>query len=312
MNKPGVSWLRGALCAATVVLVVTGVAARVAVGSASERALRLVRHFDGVNVGPGGPVNLLEVNGQVVRIVTALGDLDISKVLDDFEAACRNNPKALFTAGGRDAVSSPEDRRGYPVLRTEATGEGLQACLVPSAEGPSWAQRWRDFGSTRDLATIGNVVLVYARRMSNQKVHLMKAWTGDRFRLLDMFPANGDSPGSDSKLAARPRSSRRTFSGVAGGNPYAVRIYEASSEPDRVLVDFDTDMAARGFTRLNDPGFPGGVQGYLHQSGVQALVTAQKDGSRTVVVVTEGGQPNRLLGAPGTKSGATTAHRPPS
>lgn len=65
--------------------------------------------------------------------------------------------------------------------------------------------------------------------------------------LNDLFPAEGDAPGSDLEGVARPENSRRTLTAIVGKNEHAVRVYESSMSVGPAVQSYDRQMSALGF-----------------------------------------------------------------
>lgn len=65
--------------------------------------------------------------------------------------------------------------------------------------------------------------------------------------LSELFPAEGDAPGSDLSRVARPEQSRRTMTAVVGGGKHAVRVYESPLTVEDAVKSYDGRMAALGY-----------------------------------------------------------------
>jgi hypothetical protein len=65
--------------------------------------------------------------------------------------------------------------------------------------------------------------------------------------LNELFPAEGDAPGSDLEGVARPESSRRTLTAIVGKNEHAVRVYESPMSVSASVARYDQQMGALGF-----------------------------------------------------------------
>lgn len=70
--------------------------------------------------------------------------------------------------------------------------------------------------------------------------------------LADLFPAEGDSPGSDLTEVARPESSRRTLTAMVGTKARSsrasdVRVYESDLPTEQAIASYDAAMEKRGF-----------------------------------------------------------------
>ncbi len=66
--------------------------------------------------------------------------------------------------------------------------------------------------------------------------------------LNELFPAEGDAPGSDLEGVARPEQSRRTMTAVVGSPAdHAVRVYESTLALEPAVASYDRQMSALGF-----------------------------------------------------------------
>lgn len=65
--------------------------------------------------------------------------------------------------------------------------------------------------------------------------------------LNEIFPAEGDAPGSDLEGLARPENSRRTLTAIVGKNEHSVRVYESSMNVPSAVTSYDRQMGALGF-----------------------------------------------------------------
>lgn len=65
--------------------------------------------------------------------------------------------------------------------------------------------------------------------------------------LAELFPAEGDAPGSDLEGVARPENATRTMTAIVGRNEHAVRVYESPMAVPAAVTSYDGRMAALGF-----------------------------------------------------------------
>ncbi len=71
--------------------------------------------------------------------------------------------------------------------------------------------------------------------------------------LNELFPAEGDAPGSDLVGVARPEQSRRTMTAIIGGEAgadppeHAVRVYESTLALEPAVASYDRQMSALGY-----------------------------------------------------------------
>lgn len=65
--------------------------------------------------------------------------------------------------------------------------------------------------------------------------------------LNELFPAEGDAPGSDLEGVARPENARRTLTAIVGKNEHAVRVYESPMKLEAAVSSYDREMGVLGF-----------------------------------------------------------------
>jgi hypothetical protein len=286
---PGRPALRLAAYVAMVCGVLFVVLTRSALGAVREASLEIGRRLEGLD-DVLGATKVVEVNGQRVFVSTGNIAMPLRQVLDHVDRACREHPGALTQmadeAASARALRPSEALSGFGVLRQESGEDGAILCLVRRSGGESFREAIRTFMATRDVGALGDAVLVYAHAVSPATTHVRTTWTRGPLKVLEMFPAAGDAPGSDSSTAARPRRARRLLTGVTPDAPYGVRVYTTRDPPEPVLDAFDTDMAARGWTRLAS-GFSPSAHGYVHPSGIQALAQAAQRPDGTVFSLVE-------------------------
>jgi hypothetical protein len=273
--RPVRAILGGAFVLSTVLGVLT---LRNSLAAASGYALSLAERADELSEGLPLPLKRIELNGQPLLVTTGLKEGDVKGALDDFAVLCRRPKESA--------------RRGMPLLRQTRDDRGIQGCFLP-AQGRS---TWQELMRTRDVETVGHVAMLYARKTKENRVHVLLIETQPPFHLLDMFPAQGDAPGSDSPHVPRPSQARRILSGVAvGGAPYAVRLYETSSSTAASLDEMEGGMLARGYTKLGDQ-LEGKVNPseqtrmFIGPSGAQVIIVASRWRERTSLAVMDLGR----------------------
>jgi hypothetical protein len=251
---------------------------RNSLAAASGYALGLAERADELAERLPSPIKRIELNGQPMLVTTGLKQGDVKSVLDDFAVLCRRPKESA--------------RRGMALLRQTRVDRGIQGCFLP-AQG---RLAWQEFARTRDLETVGHVAMLYARQTKENRVHVLLIETQPPFHLLDMFPARGDAPGSDSPHVPRPSQARRILSGVAvGGAPYAVRLYETSSSMTASLQEMQGGMIARGYAQLDDQA-EGKVspseqaRTFIGPSGAQVIIVASRWRERTSIAVMDLGR----------------------
>jgi len=67
-----------------------------------------------------------------------------------------------------------------------------------------------------------------------------------------LWPAEGDAPGSDLSEIPRPHDARRTATIIVGKGEHSVRVYESSLSVEASVASYDTQMKARGFATTGE------------------------------------------------------------
>jgi hypothetical protein len=213
-----------------------------------------------------GPLALDEpqrvrINGQDMFIASTVTYLAPQDVTGRLQSYCREHSGGLAQAIGRlparvDGVALSEEIRDPSRWMTVASDprntELTQImCFARDDQGTlkGFIERLDGFMTSGDLSLLGNMRYAIARRTEAGKTHVLATWTEGHFNIQAMFPSTGDAPGKDSPHAPRPPESVRLLSAEIAGHPYALRLYESSQEPERVLSFYDRAMKERGFSR---------------------------------------------------------------
>ena len=165
----------------------------------------------------------------------------------------------------------------------------MVACLARDADlgYAGTLQALTRFAKSGDLADLGKLRYVMAERAKGGRTHVIGVWTEGSFHIGNMFPSEGDCPGSDLPETYRPEGSRRLLTASVEGAPFGVRIYQVAGTPEEVLAGYGAGMAALGWKPVAavDQGLPQDGGRAFMRGPVDALVAAQptKDGKGTVV-----------------------------
>jgi hypothetical protein len=206
-----------------------------------------------------GEPQRVQLNGQSLFVASSVTALSARDVMARFEGYCREHSGGLARAVGRMPATYAgklvpaelRDPAGWLTLK-DGSDENTQqiTCFARSDQGTldAFIDRVGAFWNTGDLSQIGDFRYAIARRMASGKTHVLVMWTEGRFNLFDMFPENGDAPGTDPKNVPRPPESVRLLSGELPGHPYTVRVYESTRSPAAVLGFYDQKLTERGFS----------------------------------------------------------------
>jgi hypothetical protein len=103
-----------------------------------------------------------------------------------------------------------------------------------------------DLGTSREPLRRARYTLAHQRE--DGTVGVTTIATASSTPLAELFPAEGDSPGSDLAEVARPEASRRTLTAMVGTKAKnAVRVYESDLPTEQAITSYDKAMETRGF-----------------------------------------------------------------
>jgi hypothetical protein len=213
-----------------------------------------------------GRPQLLEINGQRLMLGSKQSALSVREVLDRFEASCDSASRdagslSLFPDSSevaREDASMPgplrtflqHGPRKFSTWRSDLETEGQASCLAIAAGAHGvrgFVERTSAFLESGDLAELGELRYLTARKLENGKTHVIAVWSEGSFRIGAMFPESGDAPGSDMPDVPRPPSAQRVLTAAASGHDYGMRIY-ASKEPASAIASFyERELRQRGF-----------------------------------------------------------------
>jgi hypothetical protein len=268
--------------------------ARSALGGVSEQALVVGRQLAKLEDLTESSNQLL-LNGERIQLASAVTSEPVERVLDRFEALCRDDGVLPHELSRLDALLKKElpPRKSaleLGILREDRGHDGMVACMV---QGPSSReslfQRFEQLVQSQDLADVGLLRYAYARRTENGRTHVITAWTEGSFKLDALAPKTdgSDTPGSDPKGAIRPPQSVRLLTAQATGAPHAVRIYESRSSQRAVLDSYDRELPRLGWQPISAAGYDVPEARYFTKGGVDLLVVADEQGERTAVSMIE-------------------------
>jgi len=240
-----------------VAVVLAVIAGRIAYAHAKRAALEtgeeLIRLTDQANMSG---VYRLRLNGELVKVTSAVSNADHNVILDRFQKECEDHADGMETEFVRlsDAVTPNANPRneGHPgvgVLRQSDDLGGMVACFAigkVSDTGEVY-KRAAEFAKTGDLGSMGAFRYVVAKKGKKAASHVVALWTEGSFDVKKAFPDEGDAPGNDAPGVLRPPSSRRLMTAYAEGAPYGVRVYESTWTKEAILAEYDKVMPATGW-----------------------------------------------------------------
>ena len=228
------------------------------------------------------PARALQLNGAQLSFRTQTLDAPLEEVLAHYESLCAGQDAGLIERLSTQA--SHNDEAGYV------------ACLdMPHAPRGfrSLSNRLRRFSATGDLAELGAVRYVHARRVSSapeDKTFLLSVWADSALNLFRMLPAAGaDGGGSDLAGVPRPPGSQRVLSAAEVGQPSGVVVYRVLDRSAAELVSFyRTELSKAGWTILErHPSESIAIDG-IH------MISAER-GNRMVTVLSHPGEASQAV-----------------
>jgi hypothetical protein len=229
-------------------------AARAAASQVALAAGEILSHID----PPEAVVHQLRLNGEVLHVFAETVPIPMAGVLAQAEAACRAGDLELAAgasgAGGlADAVTATppsEMKESWPLLRRQTPREGMVACLVPTepAAATSSIARLREYGKTGDLAALGRLQYVYARRLGTKRTQRLLVYNPGRFRIRRLVPrGDGDAVGEDLKEAPRPQGAVRLLTATIEGAAHEMAVYRVTGHPEPSLERMSERLASEGW-----------------------------------------------------------------
>ena len=204
----------------------------------------------------------LNLNGVVIHRITVTTPLGVRETLDRLQQVCRERGGVENAEASLKSDVGPSkgilSKLADGTYRHEGKSQGVLACIETG--GPlrltELVQRLQDFGRTGNLAAVGKLRYVLARREADV-TSLLVLWTEGDAQLLQMFPQKGDAPGQDVPDVPRPEHARRLLSALEQGSPYAVTVYRAQGQsPASSREWYEHQLQSRGWrvSRAKDEG----------------------------------------------------------
>jgi hypothetical protein len=232
----------------------------------------------------------VRLNGQTMTLSSHMVDDGVHDVLDAADEECRAR-SAGFSA---DIAKLPDVAMVkltswmFGVLRRESKDHGYVACIVPDGDRDiaGYSKVLSAVAQTGDIGKLGTFRYVIAERSARStRTHVLRHWTEGAFNLKEMFPAQGDAPGTDLAGVARPEGARRILDASVDGSPFGVRVYDGSGVPATILDGYQRDLVAKGWTSVSMPDEDALRMRVFDHGGADLFITASKYGDRTVVSI---------------------------
>jgi len=264
---------------------------RAAEARASEAMLSVGSELMRLDTPTPGRARTLFLNGAQIHLRTATTTDDVRSVLDRFQSVCRKRagidmPRAVST---KLEAASPHSRPAMldGVIRAETTDQGAVGCVDTGKPLTLAAvvERLEAFARTGDLASVGELRYVFARRVDG-KTNVLMLWSEGQMPLVEMFPATGDAPGQDSADIPRPPGARRLLSASESGQPYSTTAYVVPNGDLRSTVSFyKRSLQDAGWSEQVDETKTGASTAiFARRAGRTAALHIAHDQFRNVVV----------------------------
>lgn len=286
------------VCVAFVLALIAGrIAYAHAKKAAMETGSELVRLTESGNMSG---MYRLRLNGELVKLTSAVSQLEHNAILDRFQKECEDHADGMETEFAQlshavkpDAYPRNEGHPGIGVLRQSDDKGGMVMCFATGKETTSVEaySRIADFARTGDLGSLGSVRYVVAKKGDNAPSHVVALWTEGSFNVQKMFPEEGDAPGNDAPGVLRPPSSRRLLTAYAEGAPYGVRVYDSTMTKEAILAEYDKVMPATGWMTYPRATEAAPFSRAFSKEGHDIIVTTEpaRDGNGTQVSIVEMG-----------------------
>lgn len=172
--------------------------------------------------------------------------------LDDVMAAVTRD----CASADRDVAFGDQQATGdgpSPVIHlervvTQESTEGVRAALCIFAPERSDRDDPAAAGEHLGAKPMPRVRYTLARRVDAQSTSVTTVVSTSATPLAELFPAEGDAPGSDLAGVARPERARRTLTALVGfDDQHSVRIYESTLPLHDAIASYDASMRGLGF-----------------------------------------------------------------
>jgi hypothetical protein len=261
--------LRLAAYVACVGIIIAGLAVRSTYVGVKQSVLDIGDELGKLgDVGSGTPLIL---NGQPIHVASSVHNLTVTETLDRAESLCRGGAEIPWGAKttdappALDAVDESLETEKPParfLMRQQDGNRGVVVCFAApdASEGEddfkTKYRRVKRFLKTGDINEMGRLRYLYARETEPGHSQLIGVWTEGPFNFYAMArPADGgDAAGSDPDDAPRPPDAVRLLSATIEEAPYAVRVYQSTTEPAAVAAAYDQQMPKLGWKLMVPDG----------------------------------------------------------
>jgi len=247
------------------------------------------------------PPRTLRLNGQPIKLASGIARHPLGRVLDFYQAKCLERGGQLGAqmrelVSGHPEIAEVDESLLDPTMREEEGNKGYVACLETGSgrlEPEDLLERFERFRQSMDLSDIGELRYIYAEE-SEGTTMFVAFWTEGTFRILDLFPAEGDAAGRDPDDVPRPPEGRRILSAYEEGQPESVTMYMDSPRGADGLESFYRNaMPSRGWhlleldaATLRRRGIERPEHALVYERGDQMVSLVFQDSERNMGITT--------------------------
>lgn len=255
--------LRVTAYAAVLVTLGAWLTARSVSASVSEKALALGRSLSDWH-GAVGSSTTVSLNGEEVTVSSFRSSQSLDALFRAFALLCEREvsdaPRELVAEAAKQSGKPVEAPAGVFRLGGGNT-EGALVCFSGATELPTLAGKIRQFTQSGDLATIGQLRYLFAKRSGDRTQGLLLSSSGS-LRLAKLFP-EGEAEGRDLIDGARPRGSTRLLALCAQGADHGLTIHRSPEPVSAALASYEMQLERAGYRVERLPDFPADDAGRL-------------------------------------------------
>ncbi len=249
--------------------------------------------------GQGGARTLF-LNGIGLKMVSGSSRSGVSRVLDRFQAGCRQNGGRLaeqieaLLRRGRPGLAQGAPGLPDGTLRHQTPEQGFVACLDLGSDDLSpqeTLERVNRFLRSGDLSELGGLRYLMAEQ-SEKGASFVAFWTEGKVDLLGALSTDRDAPGRDPAAVARPPGCVRVLSAWEQDRAPSLTIYRTASL-DRAELErfYRRILPEQGWRLLDKPRATGPVTGralFAERQGRTLVITFDRaDGADRYVTISE-------------------------
>lgn len=223
--------------------------------SAREALLQLNTWLLSVpNITPN-TANELVINGARLALASGSSELEPDALLDRLQSYCESQSALELPEQALDELvhtntTTPVAPAAVPtargVFRLQQGDRGIVACFARGRTSGSLFERLQRFATTGELSALGELRYFSVLDHNEGRTLFLAAWPLGEVKLLEMFPREGDAPGTDLPGLPRPSAATRTLSAGTPAGGHLVS-YALGAAPRQALARFQIQLKSDGF-----------------------------------------------------------------